>query len=73
MGASYSVVYLEYLRTRFRFQNSHYGVIRDRGSFNLTTLWANSSNNKWMIFFLIFPQKKALTFYANCLTRREFA
>ena len=28
-------------------------------------LWANSANNKLMIFFRIFPRKQNLTFHAN--------
>ena len=35
---------------------------------NFTTLWAISAGDKLMIFFFyFFPEKKDLTFHANCL------
>ena len=37
-----------------------------------TMLWANSADNRLMIFF-IFPRKWDLTFHADCLPRRQFA
>ena len=30
-----------------------------------TVLWANSANDKFIIFFLIFPRKQDLTFHAH--------
>ena len=36
-----------------------------------TTLWAHSEDGDF--FFLIFPRKQDLTFYANCLQWRQFA
>ena len=38
-----------------------------------TTLWANSADDRLMIFFLIFTKKQDLAFHANCLLRRQFA
>ena len=32
-----------------------------------TTLWANSAENKLVIFFLFFSRKQDLTFHTNCL------
>ena len=37
----------------------------------ITPLWANSADDKLMLFFTFFPRKKALTFRANCLLRRR--
>ena len=39
----------------------------------LTTLWANSTDDKLMIFFSYFPRKQAFAFHANCLLRRQDA
>ena len=36
------------------------------------TLWANSADDKFMIFSC-FPRKQDLTFHANCLHWRQFA
>ena len=36
-------------------------------SITFTTLWANSADDKLVIFFLIFPRKQAFACHANCL------
>ena len=40
---------------------------------NLCHSWANSADDKLMIFFLLFPSKQILAGYANCLQWRQFA
>ena len=35
--------------------------------------WVKVSADKFVIFFLIFPRKQALTFHANCPQWRQFA
>ena len=38
-----------------------------------TCLWANSADDKLMMFFFfIFPRKYTLTIYANCFPRGQF-
>ena len=37
----------------------------EENTFTFTTLWVDSEDEKLMIFFLILPEKKALTFHAN--------
>ena len=36
-----------------------------------TTLWANSADDKLMIFLFFFAKKYALKFHANCLQRNN--
>ena len=38
-----------------------------------TTDWANSADDKLVIFFLTFSKKQDLTFHPNCLYWRQFA
>ena len=38
-----------------------------------TTLWADSADNKLMIFFLIFPGNRIWQYNTNCLHWRQFA
>ena len=47
--------------------------ILHKAFFTLTMLWANSADDKLMMFFLFFPRKEDLTLHANCLPRRQFA
>ena len=45
----------------------------DKMSLAFSTLWTNAADDKLIIFFLFFPRKQNLTFYANCFHWRQFA
>ena len=42
-------------------------------SLTFTTLWANSAEDKLMIFYIIFPRKQVLTIHANSPSLHELS
>ena len=64
---------LFFFKCWFKFGFGLVSVLWCRLNFILTTLLANSTDEKFMIFFYMFPRKQDLTFHANCLHWRQYA